>query len=143
MATRIIMSQQCVLITKKANRILGCIRQIIANRWREKVFYSVLETLEQFSQVYFPIFPELCFNGLTVRVACSAQQSLCHQHCSSKIQSLAQYQLGWRNKTLSQPKPTTISWPNMVFLGFRMVNKGKVGSNLKYELVQPSTIRSV
>ena len=42
--TKLNMSQQCVLATKNANSILGCIRRHIARRWREVILplYSAL-----------------------------------------------------------------------------------------------------
>lgn len=33
--TKLNISQQCALLTKKANGILGCVNQSIASRWRE------------------------------------------------------------------------------------------------------------
>ena len=35
--TKLNVSQQCVLATKKANGILGCVRQTIAGRLREEI----------------------------------------------------------------------------------------------------------
>lgn len=49
------MSQQCVLMAKKANRTLGCIAQSVANRTREVILLSVLSRGEATSGALSPV----------------------------------------------------------------------------------------
>lgn len=53
--TKMYMSRQCALATKKANSVLGCIRQSIASRSREAIlpFCSALVRLHLENRVWF------------------------------------------------------------------------------------------
>jgi len=52
---KLTMHQQCALIAKKANGILGCIKKSVASRWREVLlpFYSALVRLHVKCCIHF------------------------------------------------------------------------------------------